>query len=464
MRPTILGFSIFLLVFVQIPKAYAEEDSKKQWIQGSWVNVRSTEVANSPVVDHLAANTAVILLTQKNSSCEISWGNGRKGFVACQFLGPKALDFVEMASFSLQGKDNPKYSPARAFWIAPSMAGLFNAGVYFQQKLLNPQQLQLEQGYGEGRENPQIAPRLVRYPVPEFDAMKAVLAQGVVAPVAADPPLLSCKQMQEAREKQLGKTTAETSSRYGDWQYPEANKFPYSYVRVHDCRAPELPGLSLPTVRPSFFKDKKMLLPGSAAIEQISAHFGIVEKGRASGTPKWTLDYDQWRYTGAWDIGRYDLSLEMPVYEHVIGRTGLVSAYRWTPSLQIVPNGASASCEEGLSNRRRGKELVADYPKVKDELMWFQSPVPLPIKTSKIVTRILQVPAPKDGNKSFDIKKIVSYEVDLNNDGVPDFIQWDIWAGPEINGPSSLLALRQVFVNINGEWYPFEQDSYGECT
>ncbi len=166
------------------------------------------------------------------------------------------------------------------------------------------------------------------------------------------------------------------------------------------------------------------------------------------------------RYTGAWDIGQYELALGKPLYEHVIGRTGLVGVYQWTPLVRETPFGPSAGCDEGLRNKRMGKQLMAGYPHVKDALLWFQSAEPLPYQNAKISSRTERVP----DAKGVGIKRVVIYEIDLNGDGIPDFVQWDIWGSPEITGPDPLLTLRQVFVNISGIWYPFEQDSYSECT
>ncbi len=444
----------------------AQAEGKKMWVQGSWVNVRQSAEANAKVIDHLSANTVVSLLAQKDNNCEVSWGASGHGYLACKFLGDQALQFVDVANEVSNNEGKKSYSPTRAFWVAPSMEGLFRAGKHFQESLLKPSQVELENGAVQDRPEPQRAPKIVRYPVPEFEAMKTVMSNGVVAPSIAFPPLFSCEQMQEMKRAQLKDASSQFTQKYSEWQVLDAYKYPYSYILVHDCRVPEIPQLRLPIVKASFFQDEKSVLRGSAPIEEISAKFGIVERGAVKGAPRWELDYDLYRYTGAWDIGAYQLTLEKPIYEHVVGRTGLVAAYRWTPQLDMVPYGPSGSCSEGLRNIRNGKELMAGYPKVKDALLWFQSPTPLNLKTAKVTSRIYQVKErlSKDGVFNAGIKRVVAYEVDLDNDGIVDFVQWDMWGEPEITGPSPLLTLRQVFINIKGVWYPFEQDSYGECT
>ncbi|MES2935946.1 MAG: hypothetical protein V4805_20955 [Pseudomonadota bacterium] len=448
----VVGLSLLMLL-----PAHATDDASKRWVHGSWVNVRSSDASDSAVIAHVTSNTAVTLISQKDKSCEIAWGKGQRGFVACKLLGERLLSLAEVTTGSVGDKEHPQYSPPRAFWIAPSMAALFSAGRYFQQTLLTPQQLERENGHDHGQQiiRTDAPPPLTRYPVPEFEAMKAELGKGLIASADLNPPLLNCRQMQDAKVLQSSKGLTEL-------QYPDAQHYPHVYMSVSDCRVEELPHLRLPQIRPSLFKSAKELAPGSAAPERLSANFGIVERGRVTGTPKWEWDYDMLRYTGAWDIGKYALTLERPVIEHVIGRTGLVGAYRWTPTLTETPFGPGGRCYEGLRNKRMGKTLLPGYPGIKDELMWFQAPAALPFQKAKIATRTERVPTPSNADGS--VSKVAIYEIDLNGDAVPDFVQWDVWGTPMITGPNPLLKLRQVFANIGGEWYPFEQDSYGECT
>ncbi|MBC3875184.1 SH3 domain-containing protein [Undibacterium flavidum] len=454
----------FLVTAACMPQAHA--DAKKMWVQGSWVNIRQSADMNAKVIDHLSTNTPVFLIAQKDKSCEISWGISGHGYIPCKFLADQVLVFADVATENSSPEKAKNYSPTRAFWIAPSMRGLFNAGKYFQENLLKPEQLNLENGSVQDRPEPQRPPKLIRYSVPEFEAMKEMMNKGVIAPVVAFAPLFSCEQMQEAKRRQVGSSKDEFTRSSNDWSAPDAEKYPYSYIYAHDCLVPEIPKLSLPKIKVSYFKDVQKVLPGNTQIEEISAKFGIVERGSVTGSPRWALDYDTYRYTGAWDIGSYTLTLDKPVYEHVIGRTGLVAVYRWLPGIDEEPFGPSASCEEGLRNQRNGKELLSGYPKVKDALLWFQSATPLSFRTAKINSRAYLAPARslKEGEEQRGIKKVVVYEVDLDGDGIADFVQWDMWGEPEISGPSPLLTLRQIFININGVWHPFERDSYGECT
>ena len=86
----------------------------------------------------------------------------------CKFLGDQALQFVDVANEVSNNEGKKSYSPTRAFWVAPSMEGLFRAGKHFQESLLKPSQVELENGAVQDRPEPQRAPKIVRYPVPEL--------------------------------------------------------------------------------------------------------------------------------------------------------------------------------------------------------------------------------------------------------------------------------------------------------
>lgn len=411
-----------------------------RWIHGSWVNVRSTTASDGPVIGHLTTNTPVVLRGETGKSCEIGWGkNGEdgRGFVPCRLLGDKPLTPAESGS------------PPREFWMAPSMEALFAAGQHFTSTLLSQAQRTLEDGIGPDGNQLDKPPRLVRYPVPEFDAMKAVLAKGIVAPGGGDPWSRSCDDILAERRAPAARSAGEPDEE--DWRWRHASP---------ECALPKL-ALRLPKAAPSLFKRTDRLLPGPAGIEDISAGFSIVERGRTLAGPKWETSRDGARYTGAWDIGRYELTLDKPVVEHVIGRTGLVGAYGWTPQVRVTPN-SSTNCAEGMLEERRGKQLLPGYPAVKDALMWFQAPQALPFRTAKIKARTEHAPA--SGKESLAVRRVAVYDIDLNGDGIPDFVQWDIWAVPEIAGGDQIVMKREVYVNVEGRWYPFGRDVYQECT
>ena len=471
MKTIVLLFSFPLIV----SSMALADDTKIRWVHGSWVNIRESAQADSKILAQLVTNTSITLVAQNSKTCEIRWGENQHGFMPCRLLGNTPLRLADTAIERFppdHARKNPQYSPPRSFWIAPSMAALFHAGKHFQETLLSEKQLALETGNGDCCSGGK-APPIIRYPVPEFEAMKTLLSKGIVAGPDHDPPLLSCRETQKLRDQYNNNLQARNISDHKatdydlQTEYPSrSEKYPHTYPLVDDCLQHDLQKLTLPTIRPSFFKAPQLIAPGGAGIERISAHFGITEKGRTMGLPKWEFErHGNYHYTGAWDIGKYELKLEEPVIEYVIGRNGLIGAYRWRPDLQITPFGIEiANCVEGFKNKRSGKELLAGRPAVKDALFWFQSPTALPLTKASITSRTLRPPTSKQADEQRRLYKVVVYEIDLDNDAVPDFILWDSWAAPQISGPDPLLESRRLFININGEWHPFERDGYGECT
>jgi hypothetical protein len=430
----------------------ASENSIR-WVHGSWVNVRQAADPRRNIIEHVTTNTEVKLIASTGSVCEISWGGNRNGFVPCRLIGDKPLTLADTSRPLLKYSDNtpnPHYSPPRTFWLAPSAAALIATGTHFWNILLPTKQRKLERCSDEndveisGCLQSKTPPKLVRYPVPEFEAMKKLLENGIIASPDMSPPLLSCRQVQQAEIRQLNLPNL------SDWQWhaPHRDNHPHAFSVVHDCIVPEAPQLKLPAPRPSFFKDDKHILPGNASLERISAHFGIVERGRVSKPPKWTTDNNDPRYTGAWDIGHFDLRLDKPIVEQVIGVEGTIGAYSWTPRETLAPNGEYADCIEN-QGPRKGKTLLSGYSTVKDALLRFQAPAALGSRKATITQHIEipTVPLPADPNQFTG--NVVVDEIDLDGDDAADFVKWNFvkhqW--------------HIIFVNLNGQWYPFEVEN-----
>lgn len=443
----------FAALLLAVPvKLFAAEGDNKRWVHGSWVNVRAAALPDSSVLAHITANTPVLLLKQHDKTCEIAWDKNQRGFVPCNLLGDKPLTLEETAYDALdEGKPNPQYSPPRAFWIAPSMDALFEAGKHFHKTLLKPKQLAVEgiDTYIPGGSPPN---RLVRYLVPEFEAMKQAMAEGIIVGIDHDPPLLTCQQWQQWKSEERGRYIKNNQRMNSYFE-----KFPYIQdPMIGSCHHSDFPELRLPQISPSLFKNSKEIAPGNADTEQLSAHFGIVERGKVTGSPKWKIDHDSMRYDGAWDIGRYKLTLEKPLVQHVVDRSGLIGAYEWTPEIQVTPFEArdmNEECtEEGLVNKPAKGRLLKGYDEVKDALLWFHTERAMPYKKATIYHH---KESSKDKNASVSV-----YEVDINNDRIVDFIHWLVF---DIKKQPPEGVQRFIFVNINGAWYPFEDEWYSIC-
>jgi hypothetical protein len=438
---TLLGLALTLSPFAT---AAATES---MWIHGSWVNVRATAEAGSAVIEHVTTNTKVEVAARDGKTCEIVWGKAKRGFVPCSLLGEKPLTLAETNN------------PLRRFWIAPSANALFHAGQHLQTTLLSKKQWNLEHhqdeqgnnlGYDDTASNP---PKIMRYPVPEFEAMKALLAKGIVAGADRDLSLLNCQQIQA--------TSTNTST--------PVIKNLENWFSSMDCSPPPYTNLDLPKVRPSFFKNAKNIIPGDASTEHMSAHFGIVEHGKVTGEPYWNVTHDEeiLGYSGVWDIGSYGLELDKPVFEHVIGRSGLVGAYKWQPQDEGFLFNGEHMCEQLFQRRSGDTEPVGDSVEYEDTLLVFHSPVALPLQKAKISHHIRKIPVVENTEQNsvaYNIEHVEIYEIDINHDGIADFVVHDFGGKYELYGDVfDVNVFHAVFVNINGKWYPFERNYYEPC-
>jgi hypothetical protein len=202
--------------------------AEERWVHGSWANVREGEEAQSVVIAHVTTNTRVELVAQHGERCEIVWGEPRqRGFVPCGLLGEKPLTLAET--------DNP----LRRFWIAPSVKRLFEAGEYFHHTLLPKKQWKLEHNEGDhSYHNGDTPPELVRYPVPEFEAMKAMLAKGIVFKAENDELFPTCQQLEQAKARQ-------TDQQVMSWS---------TWLEQAGCQVAEIPKLRLPEIPPLVFQ------------------------------------------------------------------------------------------------------------------------------------------------------------------------------------------------------------------
>jgi hypothetical protein len=170
-------------------QATPHQGFKPRWIHGSLVNVRAEPVATAAVLTQLKVNTPVQATSAavEGGFCELVLDDGQRGFTSCQLLGDRLLTMPEVGHRYLpDGRTlNPNYSPQRAFWMEPSLDRLVEAGRYFESKFLTAEE-QSRENQSNGNQRNKPAPH--RSAIPEFEAMKAVMRNGITATFPEQEP------------------------------------------------------------------------------------------------------------------------------------------------------------------------------------------------------------------------------------------------------------------------------------
>ena len=439
---TMLRTAFVLYLALQLP-GHALATEKTRWVHGSWVNLRAAPSTKADAIDRLVVNTEITLQSTQGDWCEITTNDKSfRGFLGCKFLGDKPLTLADL------GPDEYRANAPRAFWLAPSARRLMAAGVHFRNTLLTERQREREEFRYENNEPFDLnkQPGIIRYPAPEFEAMKDLVKKGVIADQENRPGSVKWTDViQQLPNDNTGSFQSQGLSLYG---------YELSLARFATPKP----------VGPSLFKRTTDLATRSSTVENLSAQFGIIERLRILGGPKWVhFRHDDPRVAGFWDMGSFELTLEKPVFEYVIGRQGLAAAARWDNATEKHSIDADEGCSEGMSLAMRATAPVPGYPKVKDPLLWIVTPDPLPYKKVSIKRSAKRLPPPatdKPDWQEYSLELIVIHEIDLDNDGIADLSVWE-GMSPRFG---SEVATRLVLANIAGEWHLIEANSYTECT
>lgn len=425
----------------------AAESANTHWVHGSWVPVRNEASIQGQAIASLTANTPVTLLSRQAGWCAIeSKLPAVRGFMACAFLGAKPLSLADVGTAKRDdGTPNPRSSPPRAFWLAPSMFRLLAAGEFFWSTTLSEPQKKKEDPFASGDYDQNHLEfdwdkraKPLRFPIPEFEAMKDILKSGVIAAQEQRPRVARWRELQ-ARARDATDRGAYVG---GLW--------------ISETALPLIRAGRLNTVPPSLFKRAEELAPAHATVEQLSAQFGIKERMRVLRGPVWVqLLHESPRVHGSWDIGLFELKLEKPVIEYVIGRTGLASA----AELAAVdkPEIGPGSCYFGIEQGRRRTRALPGFPAVKNPLAVIYTPSALPYKRVKIKSY-----AKRLEQKNHGASLLVMHDVDLDNDGVADL---SVWEGMHAQEPyGDRVGARLIFANIAGEWHLISIVEHTECS
>lgn len=456
----ILAIAFLLASELILAEATPDMAFKSKWVNGSWVNVRSAPSLGGKVMTHLKVNTPVKAAPAKDDFCEIRYEETQRGFIACSLLGEQLVKIEDVGvQYDQNMSPNPTYSPTRAFWIQPSLGRLKEAGDYFENTLLTPAQKELETKVDRNADGSfQERPQPIRFVVPEFEAMKAVLISGVIA--------TSSQTMNYGLWSDIKRSVAIGSTE-------DPSKVNPLHYRLQESEYPTmLRQVELPPAKPSYFKGINEVVVSDNNVETLSAKFKIPYAIKILNSASNQTDNEGTPYVyGAWDLGELDAFLTQQIYTTTVSYRGKIK----TEPTNIVnqhriernDQGEASGCQVGFQFGWTPPQVAAtlNMGDIKnDTLFHFYTKNPLVSKQA----RIIEEPAKKlnadetamryDSYKTFRYSSTKYFDVD--NDGAADFAVWEgyrIPSGDYSDEMSKHLLpepnFRMIFVNAGGQWY-----------
>jgi len=414
----------------------AQAQTGPHFIHGSWVNVRESAATTARAVEQLTTNTPVDVTARQGDWCQLKYGAGKTGFVACSLLGPQPLTLADAGS-----------NAARAFWVAPSPNRLAAYG----QSLPVPAALRLDALVKTVQVD-----QTVRFPaVAEFEAAKKRMKAGVML----DPTI----------EIQRGEPADPLAALKGYKLRPAPIK--PSLFRTHASVAlvSEQDADGLAAVAGS----RVSLTPAGLPTGWFSRHAGPEIEG----------------VTGFWDVGHAVLSFEPAMTVYSVAANGLVGAMA-VRSLPLDVGGEGHYCgarylgkslPEGVSvesayQSAEGADVAPQrgYPALKEGselLVTLAVPRDKPLRQSaKVRTQSEPVKdlkayggEPAERAAPTVAPRVALREIDLDGDGVTDVLQIET---PLHLGDASVdVVYRRVwFLNINGQWFAAGAWEDQDCT
>jgi len=391
-----------------MPAAMTSQATQR-WIQGSWVNVRARNAIDAAIVGTWKLNTPVRVLAREGAWCEADDAKGLHGFVECDAIGSSALKLSDVDLLKEDGSFNEAYDPVRAFWLAPSTGRLIEAGLHFNRSLIDEAQMHAEL----------IEHKAIRPTLPEFEAMKAALAEGVTT----------------AYENE--------TKRHAIWGAAENDPRLEGLRRLIDPAR-------LPKTGPSLFLNRsEVAIVGVDGIDAIAAVTQQPMQVKTARAPQYYEGHFDSGIDGAWDVGALDVSLSSPAILHAVDASGAIAAARYAGErVEIEVDG---ECNEGFASLPRNIEPLAGYPTVDAPIVAFYTAHPLTAGKTKVTASSRQYTMSSAREEEEHRQGDATlYEIDLNDDRRPDIVVWQ--AQVEGYGDLETVESRTYFINVDGHW------------
>lgn len=459
------------------------------FVQASTINLRAQPKATAAILGKAVANTRVKVVGMSDNWCEVELlpkkfapqtqnssaqpSTTLHGFVACTLLTAQelTLEMAETEISRLQGQDElekaemyKRYNEsggasgfedgksvthkllldwtARAFWISPSLTRWALVGNVMERAVLSYEE--------RSKQFEEQKPK--RFAVPEFEAMKKKLAEGIlVAP-------------------------------------SKHNRTPAGSIAQSEAFAPSLKSarerIQLPTITPSFFRGTAPVMVSSerygglsrdsagtlALADALSASNNAPFRAVVTGEASYALNPEEsifanadttWHFAavsgamdvilGIWDVGGLQITFDRDATLHGITKQGNATALN-IHGLDLSI-GYDSPCSYSSSQVNVNSTPVAGYAPTA-WLSWAGKSMPDGEKgKARIKTRQFKGATPYD--------LVVSSEIDLDRDGIADLLVWNGRYQAQVSAEGIWQA---IFGNVDGQWQLLRYEEDADCT
>lgn len=427
---------------VALPKAgEGGVPADRRWVGGSNLLLRAEPRPDAAVLGRLSLNTMLRLTGDEAGSqgyCAVQRVDGEtlSGYTACRYLQRAPLDMDKLAEPWRDGRDNPDFDPARAFWIAPSWELMSHYARYVER-----------QRNAKGDAAP-------TGPDEQLERMKARLS-GQVAP--GREPAVVWPDWEQLRDPASGDPSPSLNL-WGELFSNEHASRPAAFIQA-------LP--ALPPASPSWWRSEAELAGPSESMPALATRFG--------GQVIWLHEslLPGARRRGEVEAGIRVERLSLPLQRISLMANQSLREERRQPESRSVawdPNsetgcgawegGFSAGDADAATYKRNAFAAPARTGPL--TLFRFWSARPLPAGPARWTSQAFKLDRAKTGFASAEWRI-----VDLDGDGVPDLA----WLQATGRGPGHLDGppkhddpwYRLLVANVAGHWRLLDVDlfSYG---
>lgn len=414
----------------------------RRWVAGSGLMLRAQAQRDAPVLGRLALNTELTLGNDQSASANgycavetvpIAGAAALKGFTACQYLASSPIAPERMSVAEVWDGErtapNPDFNPRRLFALEPSWNSM--------ARYINQQN------------------------APCDDEGKCPLRDADVADVLAD-----------MRRQLHGQFVAETQAPVPLAHWPQIAAGTPATVRsdfpLHAWNQEGEDGsqalgraLSVPAVRPSWFRDEEELASPGTSLSGLAHRFHAKKQLFVGALlPGHSADDDSQVARLTRPLHRIELLADGSVTSKL--ETPEVVNDAWDPdrdyNCEGWPGPGFAFGDVDAATRQRNQFAdVSPPPGGPLRIFWFYSNRALPAGKAQTQREVVKLDRRTTGFVSMELRRI-----DLEGDGVPDLL----WVQATGRGPGHLQGppahddpwYRLLLVNIGGEWRVLGED------